>query len=301
MQSLLAWGADLIVAVQQWHTPLLTQLVEAFTALGGMGYLFLIPLACWCFQRRLSWQMAVIFSAAALVNFLLKDWIDLPRPYQVDPRIVSEGEHGYSLPSGHAQLVVAYWGVLAAWVARRWFWVLAVVVMGLMGFTRVYLGVHYPTDIMAGWLLGAVCVTLGLKLWPAVEHYPEGDARGLGWGVLAGITVVSCVVASLIGAEASVYGAIAFLAASGAGLLLGGGPDWRPGRWWQRVLSYVLGMTVTLLIIQGLQAAFAAISLPGPVVAAVAMILMVGWLLMLAPWLFLRLRLLEPDPLSHGN
>mgnify|MGYP002020810379 FL=1 len=72
---------------------------------------------------------------------------------------------GYALPSGHAQIttsVLGYWGV---WLSRGWVWGVVVMVVGLVALSRVYQAAHYPGDVVAGILVGALVVILYLRGW----------------------------------------------------------------------------------------------------------------------------------------
>jgi undecaprenyl-diphosphatase len=100
------------------------------------------------------------------------------RPDILDPLVV---EHGFSFPSGHATLSMTAYGVLAVLVMRtrlpRAVRAVIVVALGtlvaLIGLSRVWLGVHFPTDVLAGWTTGAVVVagyaalTRGVSMAPA--------------------------------------------------------------------------------------------------------------------------------------
>jgi membrane-associated phospholipid phosphatase len=90
----------------------------------------------------------------ALTVFFLKDWIVRPRPYIVFSNVYSIGGHASesSFPSGHAALFAVV-GIFMIFYFKKWrvFW-LAVVL--LSGFTRVYQGLHYPGDVLAGWGVG---------------------------------------------------------------------------------------------------------------------------------------------------
>ena len=68
---------------------------------------------------------------------------------------------GGGLPSGHAQNGLVVWGGLAAWARRPWVWTLAVLIIVLLGLSRVYLGVHYPSDVAAGAALGMAVGSIG--------------------------------------------------------------------------------------------------------------------------------------------
>jgi hypothetical protein len=74
----------------------------------------------------------------------------------VDTRIISDGEHGFSFPSGHAMGSIVFYGLLALWTEKRWLrWALGATIF-FIGLSRNYLGVHYPHDVLAGWILGMI-------------------------------------------------------------------------------------------------------------------------------------------------
>jgi undecaprenyl-diphosphatase len=124
---------------------------------------------------------AVVVGLASFGNGLLKAAIARERPDLIDA-IVSEA--GYSFPSGHSALGMVGWGVLAVLVSRtrlpRAVRMALVAVMAAMvvmiGISRVYLGVHYPTDVIAGWTLGGVIVLLYERLTRTVSREPAAAA-----------------------------------------------------------------------------------------------------------------------------
>ncbi len=150
----------------------LTRAVELFTHLGSG--LWLIPLAAVAvvlLASRRAWADALLVAmatAGALVlNPLFKEFFSRPRPALHDPDLTLRT---FSFPSGHAMGSAAVYGALAIVLARRLrgtVWAPLVVattvlVVLLIGASRVYLGAHYPTDVVAGWILGLawllVCV-----------------------------------------------------------------------------------------------------------------------------------------------
>jgi undecaprenyl-diphosphatase len=124
---------------------------------------------------------AVVVGLASFGNGLLKAAIARERPDLIDA-IVSEA--GYSFPSGHSALGMVGWGILAVLVSRtrlpravRMALVAGMAVMVvLIGTSRVYLGVHYPTDVIAGWTLGGVIVLLYERLTRTVSREPAAAA-----------------------------------------------------------------------------------------------------------------------------
>ena len=141
------------------------ELFRDFTALGGTAVLTLLTLATAGYLWLRGMRHAAVFVAMAVVGGLLlssglKAGFDRPRP-----DLVSQGSHVYtsSFPSGHSMLAaVAYLttGALLAAVHRRrrvraWILGWAVLTTLLVGSSRVYLGVHWPTDVFAGWAAGA--------------------------------------------------------------------------------------------------------------------------------------------------
>ena len=153
------------------------------TALGSFAILWTVVIASMAYlivRRRvaLGLLMGLWVGAAALLNTALKIGFDRPRP-----DIVASVAEVYtaSYPSGHAMLSAVVFLTLGAFLAaleRRWrlrtFWaVLAVFITLLVGFSRMYLGVHYPSDVLAGWSLGAAWALAGL----ALAHALRADRR----------------------------------------------------------------------------------------------------------------------------
>lgn len=105
----------------------------------------------------------VTILLASLLNTAFKRWVERARPDALDPIVV---EHGFSFPSGHSMLGMTAWGVVAVIAARSDLPIAArraivggcFVLVALIGLSRVYLGVHYPSDVLAGWTAGAVIV-----------------------------------------------------------------------------------------------------------------------------------------------
>jgi undecaprenyl-diphosphatase len=146
------------------------EMFRDFTALGSVGVIVFITLGVAGYltllrKHRTVLLLTIAVAGGLLLNTLLKLGFDRPRP-----DLVPHGAYVYtaSFPSGHAMLATATYLTLGALLARvlpdrrTKFFVLAmaVVLCFLVGFSRVYLGVHWPSDVAAGWMVGAAWALL---------------------------------------------------------------------------------------------------------------------------------------------
>ncbi|BDP42293.1 phosphatase PAP2 family protein [Deinococcus aetherius] len=147
----------------------------------GRDEVFIVALALytWLVNPRGGRDLGVAFALSYLVNTAVKFGFDLGRPFTNDPGLASEAARrtagGPGLPSGHAQMAATLWGGIAAQVGRRGMWILALVLIALIAYSRIALNVHYPIDVIVGLLLGAVFAALAFR-----GHFPqEGALRWL--------------------------------------------------------------------------------------------------------------------------
>jgi undecaprenyl-diphosphatase len=156
--------------------PWLEEAVRDFTALGGVAVLTLITLAVIGFllvarSPRAAIAVAAAVSGGMLISSLLKLSFDRPRP-----DLVPHGPIVYtsSFPSGHSMMAAAVYLTLGTMVARvlpdmrmrAYVISVSIAVSILVGLSRVYLGVHWPTDVLAGWVLGASWALIcGVLMW----------------------------------------------------------------------------------------------------------------------------------------
>lgn len=128
---------------------------------------------------------AVAIGLASLGNEALKAVIARARPDLLDPIVA---ERGFSFPSGHSALGMAAWGILGVLImrsrlplgVRRGIVAVLVVLIALIGLSRIWLGVHYPTDVLAGWTAGAVIVLVYARLTRRVSPEPAAAAVDAG-------------------------------------------------------------------------------------------------------------------------
>lgn len=252
MDILWQWGIEFIRTVQHAHGPVLDAVMRAITEAGSTeAYLFLVPMVFWCIDFDLGARLTVLFLFASYFNTSLKDLFHQPRPFDLAPSVRLWSADGYGMPSGHAQLAVVVWGTIAAWFNRRWLWAMAILLAALIGFSRVYLGLHFPTDVVAGWFVGALILGLYLYLGDATTTWLV--SLGLAKQVLLSLAVP--IAGILIHPAADTVAAMGALAGAGIGLSVTHRyfPFDARGDAWQRLLRLLLGGLVVLAIYVGLK------------------------------------------------
>ncbi|WP_214370015.1 phosphatase PAP2 family protein [Pseudonocardia sp. H11422] len=159
-----------------------TMLAVAVTTIGSTAAMALLAVLVggwlWIRDRRPDAVfLAVAMAGASVVFRLLKLAFDRPRPPPVD-RLVAETNE--SLPSGHATMSIVVIGALVAlaWAGRRLATRIGLVVaaalwVGAVGVTRLYLGVHWFSDVLAGWLVGAAWLVVCVTVWAWWRRRPS--------------------------------------------------------------------------------------------------------------------------------
>ena len=159
------------------------------TSLGGVTVLTLVTFTAVVFlildgKSRMAYFAAASVVGGTVLSELLKDLFNRPRP-EIVPHLVYASNS--SFPSGHSMVSSVTYLTLAALLARSherkriksFFLLMAALVIALVGVTRVYLGVHWPTDVLAGWMAGSVWAMLCwlVARWLQSRHTLEREAE----------------------------------------------------------------------------------------------------------------------------
>lgn len=176
----------LIEAVRGRDVSTMLAFLGPITDLGSTGAVIVVALLAFAAGAAIGpWRHgligAVTIGLAALGVELVKATVARDRPSILEPIIV---EHGFSFPSGHATLSMVAYGVLGVLLGRsrlppaaRTVLVFALgVLVVLVGASRVWLGVHFPTDVIAGWIAGGVVVLLYASFTRSVSREPAEAA-----------------------------------------------------------------------------------------------------------------------------
>ncbi len=177
------WPGDecVLVAVQGWRSPALDVVFRALTYLGWYPVAVALTLVAMVLllaqRRRVDALLLGIIVSSALLTHPLKALLGRPRP---DYAIIEPIPHGMGFPSGHATFAILMGGMVIylAWrytasTRVRWGMAagLALLILGV-GLSRVYLGVHWPSDVLGGYLFGGtvLLVAVWLRDWVTVRR-----------------------------------------------------------------------------------------------------------------------------------
>lgn len=151
-------------------------------------YMLIMPSLYWCFDAVIGIRVAVMLLLSNSFGTVFKVTMFQPRPYWISTQVQAWSEEtSFGIPSGHAFNAAAIWGMLAANLRSRWGKILLIVVIFLIGFSRIYLGMHFISDVLLGWLLGALLVWGYLKL----EKPVAAQLRTRSLGALVLLALVS--------------------------------------------------------------------------------------------------------------
>ncbi len=152
------WQYNFLVWLQSYATPDLDKVAKWLSMVGLENvYMVVLPIVFWSIHRTVGLRLAYVFLASMYSNEWLKQVTKIVRPIGVPGirSLYTESSNGiYSLPSGHAQGPMTFWVIIGKWIRQKWFWPLALLLVLAIGLSRLYLGLHWPIDVLIGWGLG---------------------------------------------------------------------------------------------------------------------------------------------------
>ena len=279
---------EFLYKLQEIRVPWLTELMLALTELGGETvFLVLALIVFWCVDKRRGYFMMTVGFMGTVCNQFMKLFCRVPRPWVLDPNFAPveealEEASGYSFPSGHSQSAAGTYGSLAVTEKRRWLRLVFIAVLILVPFTRLYLGVHTPADVLAGAVISLVLVFI---LQPLVLR-----RDGMKWVIAPMVLLAAAyvgyvflypfqtdvdpdILASCRKNAATLFGCVAAVA-----VVYPAERRWvnfsNNAVWWAQILKVVGGLAVVLAVKEGLEAPLEAIA-PAFVARAVRYFLLV--------------------------
>lgn len=291
-------------------------------------YLLLLSVLYWGVNATLGVRVGVILLLSNSLNVILKWVFHLPRPYWYDSRIRGLwGESTFGVPSGHSQTPMSIFGLIAATIKRGWVWGITLLLVFLIGFSRMVLGAHFHLDVVVGWTLGVLLLTAFLRFEKPVKAWFDRRRPGkqvliaflISFAViLVGVLIRTGVSDVAIPAEwaenaradqpdttINPFGLndLINLAASLFGLVAGvcwlrtrGGFD-AGGEYWKRGVRILIGLIGVVILWMGLAEVFPqGANLPAYGLRFLRYCLIALWIAAGAPVLFIRLGLAKKAP-----
>ena len=328
MEYLYELGISIVLMVQnlgEW----LSAPMKLLSFMGSAEfYLLIMPFLYWSIDSALGIRIGVILLFSDAISYYLKIGIHSGRPFWVSRQVESLSfESSFGMPSAHAQNSAAVFGLLAATLKRRWVWVLSLLLIFLIGISRLYLAVHFPQDVILGWMIGFLLVWIFLRIEKPVTAWFSSQTLPLAVFVLFVISISMLLVGLLIRSITSDWqipaawvenARLAFpeeelinpfkfsglLLTSGVFFGLSAGALWLSkrggfnarGSWGRRILRYLLGVVGVAILWFGLGSLLPEDAGTSGYVLSYLLYAVIGlWISAIAPLVFLRLKLSEAN------
>lgn len=173
--------------LEDLRIPVVNEFMLAITYLGDeIAFLVVALILYWCVDKRKGYYVLSVGFIGTITNQFLKLWFRVPRPWVKDPQFTileqaREAASGYSFPSGHTQSSVGTFGSIAYTTSNKIIRILAIIIAVLVPFSRMYIGVHTPADVLVSVLVALVLI---LVLRPLIFNH---DGKYIPWilGIMA--------------------------------------------------------------------------------------------------------------------
>jgi membrane-associated phospholipid phosphatase len=295
VDTFLDWGILFVLWLQQF-SPAFDAFFKSLTFLGDKEfYLLFLPLIYWCIDRRTGARLLFLLLLSVFINSAAKVFVHQPRPFDYDSRVKQiVAAYGGGLPRGHTQNTVVLWGYLAARFRKKWLWILSGILIAGVPLSRIYLGVHFPTDIIGGYVLGI------LLLFGFIWLVPRADAwmadKGVKWQLGMAFIVPLVLIFISPAGDRNCLTAVSTLWGFAVGMVLE--RRWirfcAAGVWWKRTLRFLVGMVLLFGLWMGLRLGFQGLE-PNFIFRVIRYVLVGLGSSAGAPWLFMRLRLADAE------
>ncbi|GAB6424650.1 hypothetical protein bcgnr5372_31320 [Bacillus luti] len=155
----------------EWMTNLergvLTTFFKLVTSIANETlYLIIISILYWCVSKRKAFHMIIMLCFSGYMGIVVKEFMKIPRPYTYGgiQALYEKSAAGYSFPSTHVQLATTFWGSFMILCKKRIIWVIGIIFIILVATSRLYLRVHWLSDIIGAILMSVVVIYLYTKV-----------------------------------------------------------------------------------------------------------------------------------------
>ena len=320
MEAIQELGIQLIQAIQVLM-PTLDTIMELFTFLGKIEfYMLFITFLYWIVDPSLGFRVFMVLLSTDIVATAFKQLLHQPRPYWVgEVQHLGSEEPSYGIPSSHASDSLAVWSYLAYQVGKRWMWITSIAIILLISFSRLYLGVHFPHDLIGGWLIGLIVLFLFIKYEKRASTWLQEKSQiyqiGFGFAISILFIIIGMVVRLIISGTSdpeswahfasearsltfyfTLAGAL-FGAVAGYVMMKSRAKFQVKGTWTIKLGRYMVGIIGVLIAMYGLDILFSFIASDESILGYILRYIRYGtitfWALFGAPWVFLKLKLAQ--------
>ena len=260
---------EFLYMLEKIRLPGLNEIMLGITTLGEeTAFLVIALIVFWCVDKRRGYLLMAVGFMGTIFNQYLKLTFRIPRPWIRDPNFTileqaREAAAGYSFPSGHTTMAVGTFGSLAVTEKKKWLLAIFVFLAALVGFSRMYVGVHTPEDVLVGALTsvlliiafrGVICgnkkpaihILLGFMMLAAVAFVlyvslyqvpADMDPHNMESGIKNAYTMIGCV----FGAAVVYYVEARFVQFTEKAV------------WWVQLIKIVGGIALVLAAKEGLR------------------------------------------------
>lgn len=163
---------EIIKQIQSIMSPFWDFFFQIVTMTGEeQFYILAAAIVFWCVNKKFGYKLGFALLTSTIINTALKDAIDSTRPIGT-PGINSlrvETATGQSFPSGHTQGAATFWISCVVQIKKRWIYIVGTMIILLVGFSRLYLGVHWPVDVIGGIIIGGIWVFISNSIFDYAE------------------------------------------------------------------------------------------------------------------------------------
>ena len=314
----------------QANAPGLTILMLIISIFGQPEfYLVIIPLILWCCDKKLGLRLVFLLSISTAINAVLKILFHTPRPYWVSSEVKAfASEPSFGMPSGHAQTSLVFLGYIGSKIKKIKIWAVCIALIILVGIARIYLGVHFLTDVLAGWIVAiiilfffvryetvfsewflqrplnvrilfAFCASISLVIVSELVKFCLGSWQvPSDWSAMAFVQT-NLSIAPLSGLDALMAAGLLFGAAVGAIISSDYLPFVIDGNASRKAIRYIIGIIILFFVWIGLSAVAKSPGLVGYGMTYIRAAIVGGWVTFGAPLLFYKLGLVDKEKKSQ--
>ncbi|MCX8059088.1 MAG: phosphatase PAP2 family protein [Spirochaetes bacterium] len=174
MENFFINGLEILEYISKIRTPFLNYFFYFLSFLGSEKfYLIILPLLFWCIDEKGAYKLTILFFISYFINDYLKSLFKIPRPFSINKNIAIAYEESFSFPSAHSQGSATIYGAISLRFKGFLKILFLIFLPILIALSRIYLGVHYPIDIICGLIIGYFFVFLFSFFEKRIENFFE--------------------------------------------------------------------------------------------------------------------------------